>query len=405
MKLAALETFVVGNPPPGHGGRYFLFVKLTTDTGIIGYGECYAATVGPTAMTAVIRDVFDRHLAGENPERVEAMFRRVYSAGFTQRPDPTVIGAFSGLEMACWDIIGKDRDRPVHALLGGALQTRLRAYTYLYPDEGEDPGAFYASPDRAAQTAAARVADGFTAIKFDPAGPYTTFGGHQPTPQDLTRSTAFCQQIRAAVGDRADLLFGTHGQFTASGAIRMAQAIAPYAPLWFEEPVPPDDVEAMATVAAQSPVPIATGERLTTTAEFAPLLARRAVGIVQPALGRLGGIWEARKLAHLAQVFGAQFAPHLYAGPLEWAANLQVAATCPNFLIAETIGSGTGIHADLLRKPISVEGGYIRLPDAPGLGVELNEEVARAHPYTGDRLHLEMQDAAHRPGADDWAGG
>lgn len=405
MRLTDLDVIVTGNPPPGYGGRYFIFVKVGTDTGLTGWGECYAAAVGPDAMRAVIEDVFARHMAGENPENTEAMFRRVYSSGFTQRPDPTVIGAFSGLEIACWDILGKDRGRPIHALIGGRVQPRLRAYTYLYPDAGEDPATFYGSPTRAAEAAAARVDEGFTAVKFDPAGPYTTMGGHQPTPEDLERSAAFCTQVRAAVGDRADLLFGTHGQFTPSGAIRMAQAIAPARPLWFEEPVPPDDVAGMAQVAAASAVPVATGERLCTTAEFAPILAARAAGILQPALGRLGGIWEGRKLGALAQAFGAQIAPHLYAGPIEWAANLQLAAALPNFLIAESIGTGAGFHDTLLTGTIQFEDGYFKIPEGPGLGVELNEAAARAHPYTGRQLHLEMQPGPQLPGAPGFAGG
>jgi galactonate dehydratase len=133
MKLADLEIFVIGTPPPGWGGRYWIIVKLTTACGISGYGEVYAASVGPKAMRAVIEDVFTRHMAGEDPANVERMFRRAYSSGFTQRPDLTVMGAFSGLEIACWDIVGKALDRPVHMLLGGRMNDRLRAYTYLYP--------------------------------------------------------------------------------------------------------------------------------------------------------------------------------------------------------------------------------------------------------------------------------
>ena len=148
MKLADLEVLVVGNPPPGFGGRYFIFVKVTTDDGITGWGEVYAATVGPEAMRAVIEDVFARHMAGESPENVELMFRRVYSAGFSQRPDPTVMGAFSGLEIACWDILGKARDRPVHALWGGRLRDRLRGYTYLYPGPGRGSGDLLQRPGR-----------------------------------------------------------------------------------------------------------------------------------------------------------------------------------------------------------------------------------------------------------------
>ncbi len=395
MKLADLDIIVTSPPAPGWGGRYWQFVKLTTACGITGWGEVYAAAVGPKAMAAVIEDVFARHMAGENPESIELMFRRAYSAGFTQRPDPTVMGAFSGLEIACWDILGKVRDRPVWALLGGRVNDRLRAYTYLYPPADADPVAFFHDPQAHAAEAVRRVEeDGFTALKFDPAGPYTVRGGHQPAMRDISRSVAFCREIRAAVGDRTDLLFGTHGQFTPAGAVRMAEAIAPYAPLWFEEPIPPDDVDGMAHVAAHVALPIATGERLTTKAEFAPLLARRAVSIVQPATGRSGGIWETKKIATLAEAHGAQIAPHLYAGPIEWAANVHLAATCPNLLLVETIGTGGTFHRALIGESIVFDAGYLRPPEAPGLGIEVNEALARAHPYTGEGLHLEMQEAA-----------
>ncbi|HMS94219.1 MAG TPA: mandelate racemase/muconate lactonizing enzyme family protein, partial [Tabrizicola sp.] len=150
MKLKDLEIFVVAPPFPGWGGRYWIFPKLTTDTGIVGYGECYASTVGPKAMKAVIEDVFERHMQGENPENIELMFRRAYSAGFTQRPDPTVMGAFAGLEIACWDILGKARNRPVLALLGGKMNERIRSYTYLYPEPGKESAEFWVDPDAAA---------------------------------------------------------------------------------------------------------------------------------------------------------------------------------------------------------------------------------------------------------------
>ncbi|MEM9903015.1 MAG: mandelate racemase/muconate lactonizing enzyme family protein [Pseudomonadota bacterium] len=394
MKLADLDILVTAPPPPGWGGRYWQFVKLTTACGIVGWGEVYAAAVGPKAMRAVIEDVFARHMHGESPENVELMFRRAYSSGFTQRPDPTVMGAFSGLEIACWDILGKARERPVWALLGGRMNDRLRAYTYLYPQPAMDPVAFFHDAEAHAAEAARRVEeDGFTALKFDPAGPYTIRGGHQPAMRDIARSVAFCKAIRAAVGDRADLLFGTHGQFTPAGAVRLAQAIAPYEPLWFEEPVPPDDVAGMAHVAAQTTLSVATGERLTTVAEFAPLLAARAMSIVQPATGRAGGLWETKKIATLAEAHGAQVAPHLYAGPIEWAANVHLATTCPNLLLVETIGTGGDFHRALIGDAIRFEMGHLLPPETPGLGVEINEAVARAHPFDGTDLHLQMQEA------------
>lgn len=390
MKLRDLDIIVTAPPAPGWGGRYWILVKVTTDTGITGWGECYASSVGPQAMRAVITDVFDRHMRDENPENIELMFRRAYSSGFTQRPDLTVMGAFSGLEIACWDILGKDRDRPVHALIGGRMNDRIRAYTYLYPLPQHDLNDFWTSPDQAAETAAEMVRRGYTAVKFDPAGPYTMRGGHMPAMSDISQSVAFCRAIREAVGDKADLLFGTHGQFTTAGAIRLGQALEPYAPLWFEEPVPPDSMTEMARVAAAVRIPVATGERLTTKAEFGAVLQSGAASILQPALGRAGGIWEMKKVAAMAEVYNAQMAPHLYAGPIEWAANIQLAASIPNILMAETIE--TPFHAALIKGTIAVQDGFVTPPTTPGLGIDVDEDLARAHPYVGDGLHLQMQE-------------
>ena len=391
MKLTDLDIIVTSPPAPGWGGQYWILVKLTTDTGIVGWGECYAASVGPDAMTHVIRDVFERYFLHENPENIERMFRRTYSSGFTQRPDLTVMGAFSGLEIACWDILGKDRDRPVWALLGGKMNERVRAYTYLYPLPHHDMTAFWTSPDMAAESAVDAVSRGYTAVKFDPAGPYTMRGGHNPAMSDISLSVEFCRAIRAAVGDRADLLFGTHGQFNTAGAIRLGKAIEPYAPLWYEEPIPPDNLLEFAKVAQAVHIPLATGERMTTKAEFATVLQTGGAAILQPALGRAGGIWEMKKTAAIAEVFNAQMAPHLYAGPIEWAANVHFAVSIPNLLIAETIE--TEFHDRLIRGSIRVDNGYIPAPTAPGLGIDVDEELARAHPFTGTGLHLMMQDA------------
>ena len=300
------------------------------------------------------------------------------------------MGAFSGLEIACWDIMGKARGRPVYALLGGRMNDRIRCYTYLYPLPHHDLGAFWTSPDMAAEAAADCVARGYTAVKFDPAGPYTLRGGHMPAMSDISQSVAFCKAIRDAVGDKADLLFGTHGQFTTAGAIRLGQALEPYSPLWFEEPIPPDAVGEMAKVARAVRIPVATGERLTTKAEFAPILREGAATILQPALGRAGGIWEMKKVAAIAEVYNAQMAPHLYAGPVEWAANLHLATSIPNLLLAETIE--TPFHDALIKGSIRVEEGFVRLSKQPGLGIEVDEDLARAHPYSGDHLHLEMQE-------------
>ena len=389
MKLQDLDIIVTAPPAPGWGGRYWILVKVTTDTGITGWGECYASSVGPDAMKHVIRDVFERHMQDENPENIERMYRKVYSSGFTQRPDLTVIGAWSGLEIACWDILGKDRDRPVYALIGGLMNERIRAYSYLYPLPHHSIQDFWISPEGAAESAVDLVNRGYTAVKFDPAGPYTMRGGHMPAMSDISLSVAFCKAIREAVGDKADLLFGTHGQFSTPGAIRLGQAIEPYLPLWFEEPVPPDNIAEFQNVANAVRIPVATGERMTTRAEFTAAL-RAGVRILQPALGRSGGIWETRKIAAVAETFNAEMAPHLYAGPIEWAANIQLAASIPNQLLLESIE--TPFHHNLIKGSITVENGFVPAPTAPGLGIEVDEDLARAHPYVGSNLHLEMRD-------------
>jgi 2-dehydro-3-deoxyphosphogalactonate aldolase len=392
VKVADLKTFIVGNPPPYHGGRYFIFLKLRTDSGIEGVGEVYAASFGPKTIVAMINDVFEHHVVGSDPFKIEVLWRNVYGRGYSQRPDISLMGVLSGLEMALWDIIGKAVCKPVCELLGGKVHERLRSYTYLYPrsDEGHaysDP-AVYRDPDVAAERATEYMREGFTAVKFDPAGAFATFDPRQPSLDKLEVSAEFCRKIRAAVGTRCDLLFGTHGQFTTSGAIRLARRLEAYDPLWFEEPVPPEMPEEMARVARQTTIPIATGERLTTKYEFARLLSLQAASILQMALGRVGGLLEAKKIAGMAEAHYAQIAPHLYCGPIEGAANIQLAACSPNFLILESIETWGGFHAEILMKPIRWEQGYVIPPTEPGLGVELNEAVAAAHPYTGRDLHL-----------------
>jgi 2-dehydro-3-deoxyphosphogalactonate aldolase len=179
---------------------------------------------------------------------------------------------------------------------------------------------------------------------------------------------------------------------TAGSAIRLARRLEKYDPLWFEEPVPPENVQEMARVARSTTIPIATGERLSTKYAFAGVLQKQAASILQPALGRSGGILETKKIAGLAEAHYAQIAPHLYCGPIEGAANIQIDTCSPNFLIQESIETWRGFHAEILKKPIQWEEGYIIPPTEPGLGVELDEAVAARHAYTGKRLHLEMMD-------------
>jgi 2-dehydro-3-deoxyphosphogalactonate aldolase len=391
MKITEVKTYVVDNPPPHFGGRYWNFLKLTTDSGVEGFGEVYAVPFHPHIVARMIEDVCERCVMGSDPFKIERLWRIVYSSGYTQHPDLSLVGVLSGIEMACWDIIGKELDRPVYELLGGQVHEKLRSYTYLYPRES-DTTDVYSDPNLAAERAAEYVKQGFSAVKFDPVGPYSAFDPRQLSLQVLEHAEKFVKTVREAVGSQCDLLFGTHGQMTTSSAIRLARRLEKFDPLWFEEPVPPENVGEMARVARSTSIPIATGERLATKYEFAELLGRQAASILQMALGRVGGILEAKKIAGMAEAHYAQIAPHLYCGPIEGAANIQISTCSPNFLILEGIQTWGGFHAEILKTPIRWEQGDVIPPTAPGLGVELNEAVAAAHPYTGKKLHLEMLD-------------
>lgn len=391
MKITDVKTYVVGNPPPHFGGRYFIFVKLTTDSGVEGIGEVYSVPFHPHVVAKMIEDVCARQVIGTDPFKIEKLWRIVYSSGYTQRPDPSLLGILSGIETACWDIIGKELGKPIYELLGGQVHEKLRTYSYLYPEDG-DTADVYHDADLAAERAVAYVKQGFTAVKFDPVGPYSAFDPRQLSLEALDHTEKFVRTLRAAVGGSCDLLFGTHGQLTPAGAIRLAKRLEAADPLWFEEPTPPEMPEEMAKVAAQTSIPVAAGERLTTKYEFARLLNCKAAAILQMALGRVGGILEAKKIAGMAETHYAQVAPHLYCGPIEGAANIQLSACIPNFLILESIQTWSGFHSQILKKPIQWQDGYVIPSQEPGLGVELNEAVALAHPYTGTKLHLEMHD-------------
>ena len=396
MKVTEIKTFVVGNPPPRFGGRYWIFLKLTTDSGITGIGEVYTATFSPHVVAKMIEDVAERHVVGQNPFHIETMWRRMYGRGYALRPDLTLGGVMSGLEMACWDIVGKECDKPVYELLGGRVHEKLRSYTYLYPPPDVDAHAddpVYSDPGAAAAKAVFEMERGFTAVKFDPAGRYGVFDGRQPSLEAMNFSETMVKTVRDAVGPRVDILFGTHGQFTASGAIRLARRLEQFDPLWFEEPTPPEMPEEMAKVARATTIPISTGERLSTKYEFARVLSTGAASILQLNLSRCGGLLEGKKIAALAETHYAQIAPHLYNGPIGGAANIQLSTCCPNFLILEGIQDWSGFHGNILKKPIRWEDGYVIPPTDPGLGVELDEAVALANPYTGGQLTLEPSES------------
>ena len=370
MKVTGIETIVLDNVPPYRGGRQWLFVRLQTDEGLTGLGERPTGHApNLKSQIELLRDLAERFVVGENPFAIERFWQRAYASNHDYRhPSMHATPALSALEMALWDIVGKAAGQPVYNLLGGRCHDTLRAYAYM-PTDG-----VWEDPARAGAIARKLVAEGNGACKIDPFMPYF------PLPRDFPLKTIkhaakIFAAMRDAVGDELEIGIGTHGQFSTAGAIRVAQVFEEYHPFWFEEPVPPENVDEMARVAAHTSIPIASGERLATKYEFAQLLEKQAAQIVQLDVGQCGGILEAKKIAGMAEAHYAMIAPHMYVGPVAAAAAVQLDACSPNFLIQEY--NGGPLHEDIFTDPIRFRDGLIEPPDAPGLGVELDEAVVR----------------------------
>ena len=389
MKLKKIKVFIVGNPPPHFGGKYWIFVKLFTDKNIVGYGEIYSIPFHPSVVEKMVEDVFERYVKDKDPFKIEKLWRIIYSSGYTQRPDISLMGIISGIEMACWDIVGKELGKPIYELLGGQVHKKLRSYTYLYPKK-TDKKNVYTDAKLASERANEYIEKGFTAIKFDPVGAYTPLDPRQLSLEELVKIENFVKTIHTSIKNKSDILIGTHGQMTTASAIRLAKRLEQFDPMWFEEPVPPENFEEMGKVAASTSIPIATGERLATKYEFSKILQTQGASILQMNLGRVGGILEAKKIAGLAETHYAQIAPHLYCGPIVGAANIQISTCTPNFLILEGIKDWGNFYSEILKDPIRWENGYVIPSNKPGLGVELDENIANKYTYTGTELHLEM---------------
>ena len=372
MKIVDVKTILIRNIQPYRGGSYWLFVQLITDEGIIGLGERpsgNATNLEP--QISLIKDLSEQFVIGTNPFDVEKLWQRVFASRHDYRhPGLYSTPALSAIEMACWDIIGKTTNQPIYNLLGGKFHDKLRAYAYM-PTEG-----VWENPEKAGEIATQLVEQGNTACKLDPFTPLF------PQPRDFSLQTIrhvakIFKSIRDAVGDALEIGIGTHGQFSTAGAIRVAKILEEFDPFWFEEPVPPENVDELARVAAHTSIPIATGERLVTKFEFAELLKKQAAQIIQLDLGQCGGILESKKIAGMAEAHYAVIAPHMYCGPIAAAAAIQLDTCSPNFLIQEY--NANALHSEIFKEPIRFEQGYITPPIGPGLGVELDEAVVSKH--------------------------
>ena len=368
MKVTHVETLLLNNIEPYRGGRKWLFLRLFTDAGIVGLGERPTGHLtNLQSQIALLHDLCERFVVGQSPFDIENLWQRMYASNHDYRhPGLDSTPAISAIEMACWDIVGKAVNQPIYNLLGGKCHERLRAYAYM-PAEG-----IWENPEKAGEVAAQLVAEGNSACKLDPFMPY------YPLPRDFSLKTIrhaakIFRCIRDAVGDDLEIGIGTHGQFSTAGAIRVAKILEEFDPFWFEEPVPPENVDEMARVAAHTSIPIASGERLVTKYEFAELLEKQAAQIIQLDVGQCGGILESKKIAGMAEAHYAMIAPHMYVGPVAAAAAVQLDTCSPNFLIQEY--NGNDLHSEIFVDPIEFRDGFIVPPERPGLGVELDEKV------------------------------
>ena len=375
MKVVSLKTMVVENEEPFVGGRWLLFLELMTDEGITGLGEritggSYSRNIGDLKTPiSLIEELVAQFVIGENPFNTERIWDRMYATRHDFRhPSLYATPVISAIDMALWDIAGKAANQPIYNLLGGKYHEQLRAYAYM------PGGAFKDNPEEAGEVAVRVLEEGNTACKLDPFTPM------YPIPRDIAlweieHAAKIFESIRNAVGNKLEVGIGTHGQLATYSAIRVADYLEQYHPFWFEEPVPPENIDEMARVAAHTSIPIATGERLVTKYEFLQVLEKKAAQIIQMDVGQCGGITEAKKIASIAEAHYAMIAPHMYCGPIAASAAIQIDTCSPNFLIQE-FNQGP-LHKTIFKEPIVFENGYITPPTGPGLGIELDEAVLK----------------------------
>ncbi len=376
MKVTDLKTIVVEAEKPYIGGKYFLFLELLTDEGIVGIGERIAGSSYSNRLSDLksqvnlIEEFVEQFVIGQNPLNIELIWDKMYGTHHDLR-HPSLYGTpvISAIDMALWDIAGKVANQPIYNLLGGQYHEKLRAYAYM-PSVDLDK-----YPEKAGDVAVQLLEEGNSACKIDPFMPLHPI--RDISLAQIEHAGKIFESIRNAVGNRLEVGIGTHGQMPTYSAIRVANYLEPYHPFWFEEPVMPENIDEMARVAAHTSIPIATGERLVTKYEFAQVLKKQAAQIIQLDVGQCGGITEAKKIASMAEAHYAMIAPHMYCGPVAAAAAIQIDTCSPNFLIQEA--NQGPLHKKIFKEPLVFENGFIVPPTGPGLGVEFDEDVLNAH--------------------------
>jgi galactonate dehydratase len=361
IKITDIKTFLVGV-----GSRNLVFVKVETDQGIHGIGEAYSA--GPDEATvATIKD-FKSWLVGQDPRNIEHLWAMMHN--FTRFPGGLVVNsAISGIEHALWDISGKAAGVPVYMLLGGKCRDKVRLYQSAGGSE----------PQEVAESAKRLVEKyGYTAVKMSP---HMRAGNAQPYNRVTRMAGQRVKAVRDTLGPDVDIGVDIHAKFfEVSRAARLAREIEPYNPMWLEEPIRPENADAMAKLADRVNVPLASGECNYTKYEFQKILAAECLDIVQPDVCCCGGLMEMKKIAAMAEANYVVVAPHNPMGPVATTVNAHFAASTPNFFILEYHPDDSSPRKDLLKEPLMVKDGYLPLPTKPGLGIELNEEAFAKYP-------------------------
>lgn len=365
MKITKLETF--------HVKPRWLFLKISTDEGICGWGE--ATLEGKSTVVEEAVHVFGRMIIGEDPFNIEHLWQVMYRGSF-YRGGPVICSAISGIEQALWDIKGKALGVPVWQLLGGKCRDRIRMYAHITPNV-ENP-----SIEEVTKWAKKRVEQGFTALKT----PMMTPVRHIDTMARVEKYVEKFAAIRETVGKDVDIAIDFHGRVSPAMAQILCRELERYYPMFVEEPVLPENVDAMVRIAQSTTIPIATGERLFTTWGFREVIEKQAAQVLQPDLSHCGGILQTFKIAAMGMNYYCSVAPHNPLGPIALAACLQIDACIPNFLVQEhpTMPDGHDLGNVLFEEPFKIVNGYIEVPQKPGLGFEINEDAVKELAYSGD---------------------
>ena len=360
MKIIDVQTFGVNLGDGNH-----VFVKILTDEHLHGIGEAYRC--GPDHAVEEAVHYFKDWILGLDPTRIEYIWRLLYNG--SRFPGGSILNAaISGIEIACWDLKGKALGVPVYELIGGRCRDRVRVYL----------GVSGSTPREVADSAKRAQDLGFTAVKMAPHPPNAE---KLPWDQVLRGTAARLAAVRKAVGDDMDVGLDPHARiFEPVRALQMAQAVEPYHPMFFEEPLRPENIAAMGRLHRKIPVPIATGEMLYTKYEFRDVIAAEAADILQPDLLLCGGLMESKKIAAMAEAEYLTIAPHSPLGPVSTAVSTHFAASTPNFIILEYRDDSQGPMRNLILEPMKRVGGYLELPQDPGLGIELNEKAFAGNP-------------------------